>query len=230
MSSLLCFAHRGASGHAPENTLLAVGKALALNAPWIEIDVQAVAGTLVVLHDDTLQRTTNGFGRVADQSLAYLRSLDAGEGERIPLLSEVFDLVDRRAGINVELKSPATEVPVAGLVDSYVNRFGWRYEQFLISSFDHGRLARVKECQPRLPVGPLIKGSPPRDLGFARELDAYSLNVGLRFVNRRCVEDAHEQGLKLFVFTVNEARQIDRMRELGVDGVFTDYPELVTEE
>ncbi len=128
MKKLLCFAHRGASGHEPENTLLAVEKAIVLGADWIEVDVYAVEGELIVIHDERLERTTNGTGCVMDKTLAYLRSLDAGKGQRIPTLREVFDCVDRRVGINVELKGPDTAGLAVSLIDEYVSHKGWNYD------------------------------------------------------------------------------------------------------
>jgi glycerophosphoryl diester phosphodiesterase len=90
---MICFGHRGAAGYAPENTLASVEKAISLGADWVEVDVYAVENELVVIHDDRLERTTNGSGYIIEQSLEYLRSLDAGEGEKIPFLREIFDLV-----------------------------------------------------------------------------------------------------------------------------------------
>src|SRR5882672_3083902 len=98
---LFCFGHRGAGGHEPENTVRSVRKALQLGADGVEVDVHFAAGHLMVIHDDTLARTTNGRGRVAKKSFEYLRSLDARLGERIPTLTEIFDAVDRHAVINV---------------------------------------------------------------------------------------------------------------------------------
>src|SRR5712675_1536867 len=98
---LFCFGHRGARGHEPENTVRSLRKALKLGADGIEVDVYFVDGELVVIHDDTLERTTNGKGRVEKKTFAYLRSLDAGLGEHIPTLREIFRAVDRRAVINV---------------------------------------------------------------------------------------------------------------------------------
>jgi glycerophosphoryl diester phosphodiesterase len=104
MKEFICFAHRGASGHEPENTLAAAVKAVDLGAHWIEVDVYALKTELIVIHDDRIERTTNGAGYVMEKTLDYLQSLDAGKGQRIPTLREVFDAVDRRSGINVELK------------------------------------------------------------------------------------------------------------------------------
>src|SRR5579862_2625349 len=110
-STLFCFGHRGAAGHEPENTLRSVRKALELGANGIEVDVQLADDHLVVIHDATLDRTTDGTGAVAEKSFACLRSLDAGRSERIPTLEEVFDAVNRQAVINVEFKGPGTAPP-----------------------------------------------------------------------------------------------------------------------
>lgn len=227
MNRLLCFGHRGAAGHAPENTLAAVEKAISLGADWVEVDVYAVEGELVVIHDDRLERTTNGAGYVMEQSLEYLRSLDAGNGEKIPFLGEVFEQVNRRAGVNVELKGPETAAPVARLIDHYVKERGWRYQEFLVSSFDHHALRAIKHLQPNIRTGALILALPLEYARFAEELGAYSVHPGMEFLNRAFVEDAHRRGLKVFVYTVNRQEDLARVAALGVDGVFTDYPELV---
>src|SRR5208283_430434 len=153
---LFCFGHRGARGHEPENTLRSVWKALELGANGIEVDVHLADGRLIVIHDDTLDRTTNGAGSVAEKSFSYLRSLDAGQGERIPTLAEVFDAANRRAVINVELKGPGTAAPVVRLINRYVRAGGWRYEDFLVSSFDLAQIQTAKELQSEIRTGALI--------------------------------------------------------------------------
>src|SRR6202012_4908706 len=117
---LFCFGHRGARGHEPENTVRSVRRALELGADGVEVDVHLADGELVVIHDETMFRTNNGRGHVADKTFAELRLLDAGAGERIPTLAEIFDAVNRRAVINVELKGPHTAAPVAELIVEYV--------------------------------------------------------------------------------------------------------------
>ena len=224
MKKLICLAHRGASGHEPENTLLAIEKALQLGADWIEVDVYAVENELVVIHDDRLERTTNGRGFVAQQSLAYLRSLDAGKGERIPFLREVFELVCHRAGINVEIKGANTPALLVSLIDDSVRNHGWSHDQILVSSFDHDELMKVKALQPMIKLGALLADNPLQWKKIAERIGAYSLHVSLSFVNEQFVNDAHQRGLKVFVFTVNTASLVQRMRALGVDGVFSDYP------
>ena len=221
---MICIGHRGAMGYEPENTLRSIRKALAFGAPWVEIDVYHVDGHLVVIHDDRLERTTNGSGYVTERSYNYLRSLDAGKGEAIPTLDEVFDCVGGRAGINIELKGPGTASPVADLVGQRV-RQGWRYDQILVSSFDHRALKMVKSLDPAIRIGALIVGLPLSNAAFAAELGAWSVNPSLEFIDQEFVDDAHARGLKVLVFTVDHPEDIARMAALGVDGVFTNYPD-----
>ncbi len=224
---LFCFGHRGAGGHEPENTVRSVRKALELGADGVEVDVHFTDGQLVVIHDDTLDRTTNGQGRVTKKSFAYLRSLDAGSGEHIPTLMEIFNAVDRRAVINVELKGAHTAAPVSALIAEYVNRRGWSYDDFLVSSFDLARIREAKRLCPEIRIGGLIVKTPRGLAKFAEALGAWSLHAGKHCVTPKLVVDAHRRGLKVFVFTINLPEEIARMKKLGVDGVFSDFPERV---
>jgi glycerophosphoryl diester phosphodiesterase len=227
MKKLMCFAHRGASGHEPENTLAAVKKAIALGTDWIEVDVHVVAGELIVILDELLDRTTNGAGYVRDKSLAYLRSLDAGKGQRIPTLREVFDSVDGRAGINVELKGTKTAGLAVSLIEEYVRERQWNYEQFIVSSFNRRQLRKVRNLNPHIPIGILINRPRRHYAIFARRYRAYSVHAQIDIVSARFIARAHERGLKVFVYTVNSPEDIRRLQELGVDGIFTDFPELI---
>lgn len=221
MRKILCIGHRGAKSLEPENTLRSIRRALDLGVDGVEIDVWLAGGQLMVIHDETLERTTNGRGRVEEQTFDYLRSLDAGKGEKIPTLREVFDAVSRRAFINVELKGPRTAEPVFELIGEYLRR-GWMKEDFLVSSFNHRELGRLKGRGVRL--GPLF--SEPADyISIAGSLGAYSINIASRLVDEDVAARAHSAGLKIFVYTVNSRREIERMRALGVDGIFTDRPD-----
>ncbi|MEN6317947.1 MAG: glycerophosphodiester phosphodiesterase family protein [Syntrophaceae bacterium] len=227
MKNILCFAHRGASGHEPENTVSAVEKAVCLGADWIEVDVYAVEGELIVIHDERLERTTNGTGRVMDKSFAYLRSLDAGNGQRIPTLREVFDCVDRRAGINIELKCPGTEELTVSLISEYIHRKGLHYDQIIVSSFNHHNLLIVRKRDPHIIIGIVIGGLHRHYKRCARQCAAYSVHPRVDLVNEEFVRNAHHCGLKVFAYTVNHTDDIARLESLGVDGIFTDFPELI---
>jgi len=225
MKPFLVIAHRGASGHEPENTLPAFQKAVELQADWIEFDVYHVEGELIVFHDATLNRTTNGKGSVMGKSLAYLRSLDAGRGYSIPTLPEVLDLVDRRVGVNIELKGPGTAGPVAALIDRYVRDKSRSIDRLIVSSFDLNALAEFKNAAPVVKTGAIFGRKPPKDCSFARDLSVASIHLRLDSFPSSLLDDAHGRGLSVFVYTVNNRKDIMRMREMGVDGVFTDFPE-----
>ena len=221
----LAIGHRGARGHEPENTLRSVRRALAQGAHGIEIDVWFVDGELLVIHDAKLDRTTNGHGYVSRKTFAQLRALDAGQGERIPTLREVFETVDRRAFINIELKGRRTAGPVRALIVEFVEQRGWRFEDFVVSSFHRAELRAVSD--PRIPIALLLARPTKLYALSARRVRASAVNPALRFVTQRFVEDAHRRGLRVFVYTVNEPADLARMRAWGVDGVFTDFPERV---
>jgi glycerophosphoryl diester phosphodiesterase len=223
---MLCFGHRGAKGHAPENTLKSIDKALELGADWIEIDVFYIDQQLVVFHDETLERTTNGTGYLLDKTFSYLRSLDAGEGERIPTLQEVLDAIDARAGINIEIKGPNAAPAVVNAIRDRVDR-SWDINRFLVSSFDHRELARVRERDPNLRIGVLLDGICHTYPAIAETVNAYSVHQNVDYIDDRFVRDAHDRGLQVFVYTVNSPEEICTMASMGVDGVFTDYPDRV---
>lgn len=218
--------HRGARGHAPENTLLGIDTGIALGVPWVEFDVQLhPSGALLVFHDLTLDRTTNGSGFLADQPLAALRSLDAGAGQTIPTLQEVLDLVEQRVGVNIELKSAGgTAEAVAAVIRSYVDA-GWPVDKFLVSSFHLPELWEFKQLAPEIPIGALLCGVPLDWAGCALELGAATLNLSSEFVDPRLVADAHAHGIKVYVYTVNDVAEMRLLRRMGVDGVFTDHPD-----
>ena len=225
---LLCIGHRGAMGHEPENTLSSIRKALALGAPCMEVDVYHVDGHLVVFHDDRLERMTNGVGYVSEQSFEYLRSLDVGDGQQIPTLEEVCEVIDARACVNIELKGPDTAAPVAELITN-LTKNGWDKNSILVSSFHQRELLKMRRLHPEIKIGALLRGLPVDGSKFAEDLGAFSVHPSLDFVDQRFVDDAHNRGLKVYVYAVDHPDDIAKMQILGVDGVFTGYPERVLE-
>lgn len=218
-------AHRGARGHAPENTAPAFEKAIVLGAKWLELDVQLHDGALWVFHDQRLERCTNGKGWLVDHKTAALRKLDAGDGERIPFLHEVLDQLGARIAVNIELKTGAgTAAAVAAVVGEYLER-GWKAEQFLVSSFHLPELREFKRRLPGIALGVLLCGVPLNLAAVATELGARVLSLDRDFADPDLIADAHKRGLKVYVYTVNETDDIARFRAAGVDGVFTDFPE-----
>ena len=223
--SFLCIGHRGASGHAPENTLKAFELAIKMGCLWIELDVYCVDGELVVIHDDDVDRTTNGSGAVMSLGFSALRQLDAGHGERIPTLQEVLDLCDRRIGVNVELKGPDTALPVSELLNSAL-KDGWHQDQFLLSSFNHKELT---QADPNFNRGALFYKAADY-VSRAQSLGAKTINLDHKLVDETIVIEAHDQALKVFVYTVNTRDEMQVLKDMGVVGVFTNFPDLFPDE
>lgn len=232
----LCIGHRGAAGYEPENTLASIRRALEIGAAGIEIDVQlSLDGQLVVIHDSTLRRTTGTRGRVARKTLAELKRLDAGNGQRIPTLEEVLELIAGRALLNIELKAPGSALPVQQAVFQAVRAAeasphtaqstGWTFENLLVSSFDHKELALV--TAPGIRIGALVGRRPLSIAKLAQRLRASSIHIPLRLAGEKLIQRIHAENLRAYVYTVNEPADIQRMRDIDADGVFTDYPDRV---
>jgi glycerophosphoryl diester phosphodiesterase len=228
MNKPLRFGHRGASGYLPENTLASFNKAIELGVDMVEFDVhRCKSGEIVVMHDDTVDRTTNGHGRVADLALDELRALDAGQGERIPTLEEVFDAIGARVGVVVELKEQSTIQGTAEIIKRYVAEHGWSYGQFSVTAFDHYLLRAFHELCPQAPLGAILAGNPIGYAEFGERAGAVSVNMAHPFLTRAFVEDAHRRGLQVFAWPVDEPRDIERMKDIGVDGMFSNFPDRI---
>lgn len=236
----IVFAHRGASAHAPENTLAAFELALAQRADAVELDVKLSAdGRVVVIHDATVDRTTGSTGRVKDLSLAKLRSLDAGSffsekyrGERIPTLEEVFESVGKHIFINVELTNYNT--PRDQLVETVcmlVKKSGLQ-KQVMFSSFFASNLSKARAYLPDVPRGLLafggLLGAWARSFGFA--FGRYqALHPYLKDVTPQQVRRVHRLQRRIHVWTVNAAEDMRRLFHWGVDAIFTDDPQLAVQ-
>ncbi len=223
----LCIGHRGARGHAPENTLLSIDTGIRLGSDMIEFDVQLCDDQLVVVHDPRLERTTNGKGRVDGVRFEYLRSLDAGQGQQIPTLREVLDLAEGRVPLNVEIKSAAgTGACVATALREAITD-GWASSQFLVSSFHLPELYEFKQIAPEIPIAALVCGVPLDWAACGSEIGASALNISAEFADAKLIHDAHARGLKVYAYTVNHPDEIALLRDAGLDGVFSDYPDRV---
>lgn len=218
--------HRGACGYEPENTLRSFEKAIELGVDMVELDVYVcISGELVVIHDDKVNRTTNGRGYVIKKSFQKLRNLDAGRGEKIPLLEEVLDLIDKRTGVNIELKGANTAQPVAKIIKKYVKDKGWSYNSFLVSSFNHHELSSFNKLLPQIKVGVLIAKLPVVYGELFEKFNIFSLNISTEFASKEFVDDAHQKGLKVYVYTVNKENDIQKLKAWGVDGIYSNFPD-----
>jgi glycerophosphoryl diester phosphodiesterase len=225
---LLKTGHRGAMGYAPENTLKSFKKALELGVDMVELDVHLTQDKkLVVIHDETLERTTNGKGAVSKKTLKQLKTLDAGEGEQIPTLEEVFDLIDKRIQINIELKGENTAKPVFELIENYVKNKGWDYSHFLISSFDFKELKNFRKLTSKIKIGTLIKKLPINYPEIIDKLKANVINLNFQLITPELITKIHQKNLKVFVWTVNNSVDINKMKKLKVDGIFSNFPDKI---
>lgn len=227
-------AHRGASGRYPENSRLAFEKAIAAGADMIELDCQLSAdGQVVVFHDVRLARTTGARGQLRDKTLAQLRKLDIGKwrraafrGERILTLEEALEVFAGNVDLCLEIKS--AEAAPSGIelkLLFILSRYDY-LERTVISSFDSRSLARVRELAPDAALGVIYgAGSPEEPLAAAVRLGARSIHVHKQLAEREFCHQAWAEGLDVYVWTVNHRREIDWFASLGVQGIFSDYPE-----
>jgi len=224
MNRPLIIAHRGASGHAPENTKAAFQLALDQHADGIELDVMlSKDGRLVVIHDDTVDRTTNGTGRVRDLTLNQLMALDAGNGEKIPTLEEVLNTFGGRYLINIELKNYATpfdKLPIA--VGDLLKTKDYP-EKIIISSFNPFNLARFRRRCPQVKQG-LLTLSGKAKFWLWRFFKYDALHPYYQDVDEALVADLKASHHQTNVWTVDDPGDIRRMVSLGVDSIITNYP------
>ena len=241
---LLCIAHRGGpqmggpqmggpqmggpqteAASLPENSLAAIARALTLNVYAIEIDVFQVEGELLVTHDRRLGRVVSGEGIITEQPLAYLREQQLANGEPIPTLQQVLQLVGDKALLNIEIKGQQVVGALKKILEEYISSHQASYEQYIISSFDHQQLHQCISALPQIKRGVLIEGIPLDYAACCDALKAYSLNSHLSFITRELVADAKRRGLKNWVYTANHEDDWRYLQSLGVDAVFTDKPD-----
>lgn len=234
MKDLEVIAHRGFSAVAPENTMVAFRQAAEAGADGIELDVHLTKdGEVVVIHDYTVKRTTDGTGWVRELTLEELRRLDAGSwfgeafrGEKIPTLDEVLRWVaDRDLSINIELKN--LKFPEPGLEEAVAERivrYG-RAERTIISSFHHASLQQMKEWLPQLDTAILYMANLVEPWVYTRGAKATSMHPYSPTVTAETVNGCRKAGLPLRPFTVNKVKEMRRLIRLGVDGIITDQVE-----
>lgn len=224
--TMLKIGHRGACAYYPENTLSSFEHAIHLGVDAVELDVHICAsGELVVIHDITVNRTTNGKGKVAHKTLAQLKQLDIPDNQKIPTLQEVFDAINRRVIINIELKGYDTARATAELIKHYIKTYNWKPTDFMVSSFDHPELALFHTLCPSVPFGPILEGIPIRYAQFAQDMGAHFVVAAKDFLTKAYIDDAHARNLPIFAYTLNRKSEIRHFKALCVDGMFSDCPD-----
>jgi glycerophosphoryl diester phosphodiesterase len=212
--------HRGAKGYAAENTLVSFQKAIELGADGIELDVHLSRdGQVMVIHDDTTDRTTSHKGFVKDFSAQELEILG------IPTLVSVFDLVNRQCFINVELKTYETADKVVELIGQYVAKKGWEYKQLIVSSFDWNALQQVHFLNDKIYIGVLTNTDLGLAIAFAKFICAYSVHPYYHMLTAENVAQMQSKNFKVYPWTINEPEDIIFVKSLQVDGIITDFPD-----
>lgn len=228
----LVIAHRGGSKWAPENTIAAFAKSLDAHADGVELDIhRCKSGELVVIHDETLERTTDGKGFVKDKTLDELKKLSAGRwfdeqyaAEKLPVLDEVLKLANGKMIVNIEIKNSPIEYP--GIEDDLAKVLqNYKYpDKILISSFDHELIRRVHQKMPQYEVAFLDAGI-VADVGdYADKIGAKAWNAGFSELRADAVERAHKAGLAVNVWTVDGHKKWNEAVDMKVDGIVTDDP------
>ena len=218
--------HRGAMGHETENSLASIQKAMDLGVDMIEIDVFRIkSGEIVVFHDERLDRLSNAGGLIEEYDYFDLRKVILNGNHKIPILQDVLKLIDGRVPLNIELKGANTSDRVNFITDYYIRERGWKLEDFLISSFNWEELKSMRAYNPDIAIAVLTEDDPLKAIPIAKELGAVAINPHYKNVNSEIVKSIHDEGLKVYVWTVNETKDIENMRRFGVDGIFTNFPE-----
>ena len=232
-SSTKIIAHRGNACGAPENTLEAFRQAVELGADGVELDVQLSSdGVPVVIHDETLERTTDGAGAVAEHSAAEITALSAGlwfdppfPAARPPTLDAVLEVLSP-AGLEIHLELKTDIHPYPGLAEAVAALVGRRAlgDRVMISSFNHHTLKEVRRCAPELPLAALLSGRMIAPWDYAVREGFQALHPEYRSVDAELAENCRERGLALRAYTVDDAEAARRLMNLGLDGIMTNVP------
>jgi len=224
---MLIIGHRGAPEYAPENTLVSFKKAIDLGVDMIEFDVRVCkSGEIIICHDKRLTRLNGDKELIKEKTLTELKAINLGGGEKIPTLEEALDLIDHRVKINIELKSRNATIPLISVIKKYIKQKGWPEDYFLITSYHYGKLKAIKKILPGLRVGMRIRFLPLHLAIFPKRIKAYSVSLNYKyFVKKIFIDNLKKRGIKIFAYVVNDKKSMEKMRRMGVDGIFSDYPD-----
>ncbi len=231
MKPCMVIGHRGAGASDIENTVSSFKKAIEMGVDMVELDVwQCASGEIVVFHDEMVDRLANGSGPLKNRTLSEIKELDLANGERIPTLEEVLHVIDRRVRVNIEIKDPHASEPVCALIQQYVNEKQWSYKDFLVTSFNHFLINEICVRHPLISTG-VISSAVLLNYGdYLSKLDVEYAVVYARHLTPQFNEDIKRSGKKIIVYTVNYPETVQRMLQLGVDGMVTDCPDLLSKE
>jgi glycerophosphoryl diester phosphodiesterase len=216
--------HRGAKGERPENTILGIRYALDLKVKAIEIDIHlSLDEKLIVIHDDTVDRTTNGSGKISQMTSEEILSLDAGEDQRVPLLEEVLDLYSSyNFTLFIEVKSLGCEKKLTELIKDRD-----LYSKVIVKSFNHRIVKKIKEIDSKIKTSCLIYGLPINAVNIIENAKADGISISVSTVDQALVDLCQHNNYKVTVWNINTKSDLKAFIEMGVDYIGTDYPSIV---
>lgn len=219
----IIIAHRGASAYEPENTLRSIKRALDLDSKMIEVDVRSSKDEhIAVIHDESVDRTTNSKGCVKDLALEDLKKLDAGKGEKIPTLQEVINAVKHKAILVIEIKVLDIEDSVVRIIEKEgVER------EVIITSFYHPILRRTKELNPIIKTGVIFKCHPIKPADLALSAHANSLFPEHRYISKQMIKEVHDYNLEIYPWTIDDPDRASQLIGMEVDGIVTNKPDIL---
>jgi len=227
-NTTLLIGHRGAMGHETENTMASVEKALELAVDMIEIDVFKIkSGEIIVFHDDTVERLTDGVGKIEDYTLENLKKLTLAGNHKIPLLTDVLNLIDGKVPVNIELKGKNTAAAVNSIINYFIDKKKWKLSNFLISSFNWDELVKARTLNSEISIAVLTEENPVEAISIATTLKAKAINPNYELLTFKNATKIKEAGFKIYTWTVNTSEEFKQMEAIGVDGIFTNYPKII---
>jgi glycerophosphoryl diester phosphodiesterase len=246
---VLNVAHRGASGYAPEHTLTSYKMGEQMHGDYIEIDLQMTKdGQLIAMHDETLDRTTNGTGQVKDHTLAEIKQLDAGSwfnekyphmakpeyaGLKVPTLDEVFQTFGKNANYYIETKSPEVYPGMEEALLEKVNKYGIDKDTLLVQSFSPASLMKMHDLDTSVKLVQLMEYTSPAAISDVdiTAVKQYAIGIGPNsdMIDKEYVQKVVNSGLEIHPYTVNEKEEMQKLIDWGVTGMFTNFPDRLNE-
>jgi glycerophosphoryl diester phosphodiesterase len=226
-NDILNIGHRGAKGHVAENTIESIQEAIRLGANGIEIDVfRCKSGEIVLFHDKTLEKLTDGKGKIENKTLTELKKLKVlGSQYSIPTLNEVLKSIGREVFLNIELKGSNTSVRSYELVKKYINQNKINSKKILFSSFNWKQLKKLRRLSNEINIALITEDDPLLAINSAKELNAVAINPNFRDLNIEVVKKIKNAGFDIYTWTVNQREDIEKIKKFNVNGIITDYPD-----
>lgn len=217
-------------GHALENTIESVKKAIELNVDGIEIDVfKSKTGELVVYHDSFLSRLSNSNAFIEQISLDSIKKIKLLGGQSIPTLNEVIEIIPENIFLNIELKGKNTALETNKIIIEHISKFNLPPSKFMISSFRWDELIKFRNANKDVPIAILVDSLFKIDnaINLAKEINAVAINPNKKFMTKEIVKKIQSFNIKVYPYTINDPLNIKRMKSMGVDAIITDYPERI---